>query len=101
MTGKFEAHITLPREQGRDAAKVALYYYAYGGPNWQSSNFDADPVMGDKPYSYLTAYYTDEKVLLERVRGMEEILKGNGIEVLRSKVERIIYDTKTGVNEID
>lgn len=101
MNGKFEAHITVTRDQGQDAIKVARHYVSWGGAEWKASNFDADPIMGDKPYSYLTSYYEDEDVLLLRVRRMEKLLKNNGIKVLRSKIERIIYDTKMCVNEIE
>lgn len=88
---KFEAHITCPR-----AASAAVE--ARSGEHWKFSAIDGDQVMGKQPYCYLTAYSTNSQELLGRVIAMGALLRADGIEVLREKVEEIIYDTKTGVD---
>lgn len=96
---KFEAHITFEK---KDAEAVRNSLIENGGTivNWKFSAFDADPVMGDKPYVYLTAYDTSEHQLLMRMNGAVTVAGKFGAHALREKIERIIYDTKTGVDEI-
>lgn len=91
---KYEAHITCPREQSEK-----LKIFCIDG--WKYSAFDADPIMGDKPFAYLTAYDADSGLLLMRMNYLTKLLRQVGITILREKIERIIYDTKTGVDEIN
>lgn len=95
MERKFEAHITCNRA---DADKLRALLVRLAG--WKYSSFDADPVMGDKPFAYLTAYDTDPYVLRGRTLMAAGLLSAQGIEVLRQKVEEIVYDTKTGHNTL-
>jgi hypothetical protein len=90
---KYEAHITLDKAV---APRVKA-----GLKDWQYSAIDDDPIMGQKPYCYLTAYDPDAKMLKARMDQVVDILNTEmGIEVLRTKVERIIFDSKTGVDEL-
>lgn len=98
MIGKYEAHITFPRKYDEVALKAIIRPHFAG--EWKYSAFDADPVMGKEPYSYLTAYDTHEDRLLDRIMEVSLCARAANIPVLRKKVERIIYDTKTGVDEI-
>lgn len=91
---KFEAHITLDREHRRSVADCGERF------GWKFSQFDADPLLGDKPYCYLTRYDTDSKALLVEARRMTMELEAWHLPVLRVKIEEIIFDTKTGVNQI-
>ena len=95
---KFEAHITMdkiyaprlkPSPTG-DAIEIA---------DWKYSAIDDDPVMGQNAYCYLTGYDTDAQNLLDRMLRVVDILYELHIGVLRTKVEQIIWDSKTGVNE--
>lgn len=91
---KYEAHITYHRAD-RAAGE------AIGEPlGWKGSAIDPDPIMGDKPYAYLTAYDPDPLVLLTRMRQCVLKLWERDVLCLRQKIERIVYDTKTDVNEI-
>lgn len=92
---KFEAHITLPREQSDEVEKMAL------DSGWTYSAIDGDPVMGKQAYCYLTAYDPNDENLLKRMRIVTAMLKQRDVHVLREKIERIVYDTKTGVNEVE
>lgn len=89
---KFEAHITMPREQGQLVEQMAASLLG----KFSYSAIDGDPVMGKRPYCYLTAYDTDGLRLLETVRFASLNLRSAGIDVLREKVEEIVYDSKTG-----
>lgn len=94
---KFEAHITCPREEGGGIMELLRKKQI---TSWGFSAFDADPVLGDKPYFYLTMYSADEKLLKKAANLMAALLTQEGHSVLRQKIERIIYDTKTEVDEI-
>lgn len=90
---KYEAHLTMD--------KVHAERLKPGIRDWQYSAIDDDPLMGQKPYCYLTAYDPDPEFLLERMNQVVAILYEMSIPVLRRKVERIVYDSKTGVDEIN
>ena len=90
---KFEAHITLPREKSDWVQAAAM-------ENWKFSAIDGDALMGKKPYCYLTAYDSSAIELFKSMTQMCKILERVGVDVLRKKVEKIIYDTKTNVDEI-
>ena len=89
---KYEAHITMD--------KVHAPKIKNGIGQWSYSAIDDDPLMGQKPYCYLTAYDPDANHLLEKMNFTTKYLEGEGIPVLRTKIERIIFDSKTGVDEI-
>lgn len=91
---KFESHITCYIQ---DANKVMEVGEVLG---WKFSKIDGDPLMGAKPYCYLTRYEPNEKVLFSEMNAAEVMLKREMVPVLRTKIERIIWDTKTGVDEI-
>jgi len=92
---KFEAHITMPRDKAEDVEKWAEI------SGWKFSQIDGDPLMGKQAYCYLTNYDTDGKRLLMRTVTLGLNLQEHGIPVLRQKIEQIIYDTKTNVDEIN
>jgi hypothetical protein len=85
---KFEAHITCPRDSAEIIEQLA-------NPNWKFSCIDGDPMLGKQAYCYLTAYDTDAKNLKIRVTAMAQRIRAKDIQVLREKIEEIIYDTKT------
>jgi hypothetical protein len=91
---KFEAHITIPRDSAIVVEAIAKK------TGWTFSAIDGDPVMGKQAYCYLTHYMTDGRELLTATRTVSGMLRMGGVEVLREKVERIIYDSKTGVDEL-
>jgi hypothetical protein len=92
---KFEAHITV---HIKDAELVKRL--AEGTNYWKYSQIEGDALMGPKPYCYLTGYDVDAGVLLASVGVAVTVLRQGGVDVLREKIERIIFDTKTGVNEL-
>lgn len=90
---KFEAHITIPREYGEQVQSLLI-------SGWSYSAIDGDPIMGKKAYCYLTSYAPQADTLWQSMRKACTILTNHDIPTLREKIERIIYDTKTNVNEI-
>src|SRR5690349_6220490 len=92
---KFEAHITYNRA---DRATVEPLGESMG---WKGSAIDPDPIMGDKPYAYLTAYDPEPVRLLTRMNDVaSEMVAQLQVAPLRLKIERIVFDTKTGVDEL-
>lgn len=99
VMAKYEAHMTFDKKHADDLKHLAETDSDFSG--WQYSAIDDDPIMGQKPYCYLTAYNSEAKKLLDFMHDIKRILNWEGIETLRLKVERIIYDSKTGVDEME
>jgi hypothetical protein len=91
---KFEAHITFERTD----ETVAKLKDGFNG--WSYSAITDDPIMGQKPYVYLTNYSPFAKKLLIDMKETVGKLDTEGIKALRTKIERIIFDSKTGWNEV-
>ena len=94
---RHEAHMTFPEA---DAAMVKAISEQF--PHWKFSVIHGCPLLGlDKTYCYLTAYDPEAGApLVWEMDEMAVVAAGYGIPVLRKKVERIVYDTKTGVDEL-
>lgn len=91
---KFEAHITLDRtDETIEALKEGFNGWAY-------SAITDDPIMGQKPYVYLTSYSPYVRKLMNEMKDTTTKLEELGIKPLRAKIERIVFDSKTGWNEI-
>lgn len=92
---KFEAHITIAKDHAafieREVAPAV---------GWSFSQIDGDPIMGQQPYCYLTHYSPDGRKLREAAEMVSAILKAHRIPTLRIKVEQILFDTKTGLDEL-
>lgn len=98
---KYEAHITFDKVHEKalkDPTAVLREDFRLSG--WQYSAIDDDPIMGQKPYCYLTAYDPDPQNLKRRMLEVSEAVIDHGIHGLRFKIERIVYDSKTGVDEL-
>lgn len=65
---------------------------------WAFSSIDGDPVLGKGVKSYFTRQFRDS-VSLEHVIWEVEVVAGvlreMGLKVLRTKVEHVVYDSKT------
>jgi hypothetical protein len=93
---KHECHLTY---DVKDAATVESIGVA-ADLNFKFSRIDGDPLMGAKPFCYLTAYHENPTILFGLMNAVALALEKVGISPLREKIERIVYDTKTGINEI-
>ena len=86
----YECHITCNRDDHSIVQNV-------GEPaGWKFSKIDGDPLLGQKVFCYLTRHHRDFEALKSLMQAMTSALKIVGVEVVREKIEHIIYDTKTG-----
>lgn len=95
MTEHFEAHVTMPWSP----EKIAFYKRIADEEGWKVSWIDGDPVLGEKRFFYFTRHETSHMRIFV---AMEELVwtLGEG-NVLRRKVEKIIFDDKTGIGLCD
>lgn len=92
--GGYEAHMTFDREH---AAKVETA----AALGWVYSVITGCPLLGSGTYCYLTGYSRDDPAqLLREMEATATALAQSGVPVLRLKIERIVYDSKTGVNAL-
>lgn len=89
-----EAHITLAQGD-RDVARELADTYA-----WVFSEITGCPILGQGTYCYLTGYDPDADALWVELTNLAAICRLRGLTVLREKIERIVYDTKTGRDEV-
>jgi len=93
--GGYEAHITCDKQYAREVEQVAE------ATGWVFSVISGCPILGQGTYCYLTNYNKDNPaLLLASMQGVSRGLQDRGVSVLRSKIEHIVYDSKTGVNEL-
>lgn len=93
MTSKqyYEAHITF-------TCNTDGYIPQY--KSWTFSKIDGDPVLGEGVKCYLTKHFKSSKSLKSIIEEMD-LIKVNmdlfmiNVKWLRSKVELVVYDTKT------
>ena len=93
MADLFEAHITFDKQYAEQVKSATV-------PGWKFSQIDSDPILGPGSKCYLTHYDKNDSKLLESMTKVANSLNVSGIPHLRLKVERIIYDTATGIDQI-
>ncbi len=92
---KFESHITF-HISAADTVKAVGDSYG-----WKYSQIDGDALMGAKPYCYLTGYAPDGHELHRDMNAVVNAARKQGVQELRTKIEQIVWDTKTGVNDLN
>lgn len=88
---KLEAHITLLKEDAeklKEFAEKTLFA-------WKFSQIDGDPLLGAKPFCYLTKHASAPMELFNEMKYLSDDLTHRGFHVVRTKLERIIFDSKT------
>lgn len=97
--GGYEAHLTFPKEYAKNVEALLEYEDLQG---WVYSVITGCPLLGSGTYCYLTGYRKEKpEVLKSEMDIIESIAKTSGIPILRSKIEHIVFDSKTGVNELE
>ena len=91
---RFESHITLNKPSSIDQAK--LLFQIANEHGMKTSWITGDPVLGTGKWFYISGYDTDFDSLLNKVKNVAENIRARGVEVVREKIEEILYDTKTG-----
>lgn len=94
---RYEAHITCDLKDAKAVEDLASAY----SMDWVYSQIAGCPILGKGTYCYLTGYSPDQEQLHSRVQATASLLRRGGVEPLRLKIERIVFDTKTGVNELE
>lgn len=89
MNTHYECHITCHLKDAKIAEKVAVDLH------WKTSEIARDPVLGKDSYFYLTSHSLDYNSMFSRMEQAAIQLREAGVEVLREKIEHIVYDTKT------
>lgn len=84
----YECHITVDVQHAAVATAIAE------GQHWKTSEIARDPVLGNKNFFYLTTHDADFPTMWERMVEASDTLQLRGVEVLRSKIELIIYDSR-------
>jgi hypothetical protein len=85
----FECHITV---HVRHAERATLHAKDL---HWKTSQIDGDPVLGKKPFFYLTTHSDNAPEMFARMKRAVDALQFDGIHVIRSKIELIIHDEIT------
>jgi hypothetical protein len=93
---RYESHITVDKQHAKEVENIGNLY------GMKFSVIAGCPLLGSGTYCYLTHYDGESaERLRDKVLEVDAHLMAAGIKPLRLKIEQIIWDTKTGVNEID
>lgn len=90
MSKYYECHITLFGNKEEIKAIVE-------DEGWKFSAIDGDPVLGGGVHCYATHHYGkhyEEGSVVNLMNFKATIFKNRGLQVLRQKVEYVVYDTK-------
>jgi hypothetical protein len=88
----FECHITLDRDEAHNHLSTIISLAARH--HAKNSEINGDPVLGKKPFFYLTFYDASYDGAKERLTYLSDALNDRGINVLREKIEFVIYDKR-------
>lgn len=91
---EYECHVTM--RANRSAAEEAVRKLGHG---WTFSCIEGDPLFGDVVLCYATNHFTEDEDAVLRVSWAAYELQSLGINVIRAKVEQVIFDHRyTGDN---
>ena len=92
----YECHITLEHEpQGHRTLQSVIEEMC-----WKFSAIDGDPVLGRGTKCYATKHYParmDQEVIKWKVQDAADELRQKGFQVVREKVELVLWDSKQGM----
>lgn len=92
----YEAHLTYAKEH-RAAVQQIGDHPEFA---WVFSEITGCPILGQGTYCYLTGYDSDPVELRRRMQRVADQLAEHAAVPLRMKIEHIVFDTKTGRNEL-
>lgn len=90
----YECHLTFEAKWA-EIIETAAANLAERGVHWKFSIIAGDPVLGDKAYCYLTKHSENGWAMIEEV---PLITCFTCVDPIRVKLEKIEYDTKTGID---
>lgn len=88
----YECHVTFMADPKDHSTSMGPT-----GMGWKFSQIDGDPVLGEGVKSYFTRQFRNSLHLdsiKAEVDQVAEVLIAEGYEVLRRKVELVVYDSK-------
>jgi len=88
----YECHITIPASHSLNGERVAA-----GWKGWKTSEIARDPLLGNDTYFYLTHHSSSLTLMTSAMDRVVHELKQLGVPVLRTKIELILHDSKTGL----
>ncbi len=88
MSDLYELHITVNIADAELADVVARDLH------WKTSQIMGDPVLGNKPFHYLTTYSSDEYLAYVTLAECCNALRQAGVGIIREKIELIVYDKR-------
>lgn len=86
----YECHVTMIG----DAVNIENSVSKIG---WKFSKIDGDPILGEGIKCYATKHYPaklEANDVVHLVQEVSSVLKNKGHNILRDKVELVIYDSK-------
>jgi hypothetical protein len=92
----YECHITIaiPEDQQNhwmiEALKIRIE-----SVKWSFSCIEGDPQLGERTHCYATNYYQDQDTAIEMTKAVASVLAGKGMNVVRTKVGHIVFDTRS------
>lgn len=93
MTQYYECHITIkPGTTDKEIIHRAVEHYG-----WKFSSIDGDPTLGKEVFCYATQHFPMRykvKYVIGSMNTVADALTNGGFEIVRQKVELIVYDTK-------
>jgi hypothetical protein len=84
----YESHITCDIKDALACELIAM------NRGWKTSQIARDITLGEATYFYLTTHERDLIRMQDKLRDTATALRQAGINVIREKIELIIYDTK-------
>lgn len=90
---KFECHITVNKP--KDITEAKLLFKIASDNNMKTSWITGDPVLGIGKWFYISGFNTDYQILFNNMKAVCTKLEKMNIEIVREKIEQILYDTKT------
>lgn len=88
----YECHITI-----KDNVEHSTIEKILNNVNWKFSCIKGDPILGKQTFCYATKHYPTNKSkeeVIEKVNEASNLFEKNGLEIIRKKIELIIWDTK-------
>lgn len=91
----YECHLTFEAKWAKQIEEASDALTQAGVP-WKFSKIDGDPILGENIYCYLTKHSENGWSMIEEV---PLVMNFTIVEPIRVKLEKIMYDTKTGTDE--
>jgi hypothetical protein len=90
----YECHVTIKLPKEQPTWFIAGIRERVEALQWSFSCIQGDPELGDSTFAYATNHYPDADIAIRMCDAVAKVLVGLGMEVVRRKVEHVIYDSR-------